>query len=178
MTRIQVGKIWQSVPWNTLPKSARVDLAQFLANKPAIRTKVKNLSCVHKVVTWAKKCGLVCFSDHEGYVVIAKNSQLAREVLKIDQSSTPHEWELGLLLGYPKCCCNYIAAIGEENIDTISVNMKNWNFIGKFRLINPHFYLQGRSLISHLPCSPKCLPSLVLAHRTLLFMKKYSIEQA
>jgi len=127
-----------------------------------------------EVAAWCQQYGLVLQADSEGYICIASTAELADLVLLVDRSVEPHERQLGKLLGYPVCCCNFVAALGEANIDWLAPEIANWLFVGRFRRIDPTGYLKGKSLICHLPCSPQCRASLNLAEKALDFIKANS----
>lgn len=165
------------LPVDFLPNSARVDFLHFLAcDKPAIRTKLVHVYAKPYLEDWCRSCGFILRVDSESFACVARDVKVAEEILNLDQSREPHEQLLGLLLGYPKCCSDFIASIGESGIDVIEQQITQWNFSGDFKLINPSNYLTGTSLICHLPCSSSCQPSLDLANRAIDFIKEYKDE--
>jgi hypothetical protein len=83
----------------------------------------------------------------------------------------PHEARLGRLLGYPSCCCGFVADRGEDRIDELAAEVALWKFEGDFILIDPRHYLAGSSLVCHLPCSPTCGRSLALARAALCLIR-------
>jgi hypothetical protein len=111
--------------------------------------------------------------DEDGFICIATNKELANRVLDIDRSPEAHEIQLGTLLGYPPCCCAVVANAGESNIDMLADQIHQWAFVGESKLIDPSGYLAGNSLICHLPCSPQCIHSLVIARSALLFVNRH-----
>ncbi len=124
-----------------------------------------------KLAAWCEQYSFAFKVDDEGYVCVARDIYLASIILSVAQSFEPHELRLGSLLGYPSCCCNFVSVIGEANIDTLAVEVATWSFVGRFRLINPSGYLDGKSLICHLPCSPECSASLRIAEQALNFIE-------
>jgi len=169
MTSLQALR---SLPREVLPASAAVDFLHLLAcGKPAVRTQIQETNNLTKVAAWCEQYGFAFQSDDEGYICVARDAELARMILLVDQSVEPHEWRLGKLLGYPSCCCNFIAVAGETNIDAIATKITTWSFVGRFRCINPSGYLEGKSLICHLPCSSECGASLQIAEEVLSFIK-------
>ena len=167
----------RSLPLSLLPTSARVDFLHFLAcNKPAVRTKFFHAYAKSHLEDWCNSYGLFIHVDSESFVCIAREPELAEQILDIDQSYEPHEKLVGLLLGYPECCSDFIASIGESNIDHIEQEIIQWNFSEEFKRINPSNYLIGTSLICHLPCSSNCQHSLDLANQALDFINRYRDE--
>ncbi|EIW19582.1 MULTISPECIES: hypothetical protein [Pelosinus] len=84
---------------------------------------------------------------------------------------------MGHLLGYPICCCQKIAVVGEMYIDEWeALFVKKTHFEGRYKIINPKGYREGYSLISHIPCSPNCEPSLNIAQKALsiIMLNKYN----
>ena len=174
MIRLARGavSVFRTVPHDLLPASARVDFLHLLAaGKPALRVKVEK-SGVEPLARWSAGHGYGCAADDEGYCCVAADHTLARHVLEVDQRAEPHELELGLLLGYPPCCCEAVAALGESRIDEQALVVAGWSFAGPFRLIDPAGYRRGASLLSHLPCSPDCRASLRLARRAAKFLRR------
>ena len=161
-----------ATPREVLPASSAVDFMHLIAcGKPAVRTQIQQINGLAKIAVWCEQYGFAFQSDDEGYICVAQDVDLARMILLVDQSVEPHESMLGKLLGYPSCCCDFIAAVGETNIDAIAKEITTWPFLGSFSLINPAGYLEGKSLICHLPCSPECGASLQIAEEAFSFIK-------
>ena len=146
-----------------LPASFRTDLAQLDAGvRPAIRSELR--ACPARVLqAWARRRRLFPAVDGDGFFAMARRPAEARRLLRIDRLARPHLVTLGRALGYPACCCLAAARRGEEHIDEWSAEISSETFIGAFKLINPDGYAEGRALLSHVPCSPRCLPSLRMA---------------
>ncbi len=145
-----------------LPASAAVDLLGVLADvKPAARVEAGALA--PELVEWAALTGLAAATDPEGYVALARTHKVAAELLAIDRATGAHEYELGLMLGYPTCCSELIATIGEASIDARAATVARWSLDCAFRLIDIAGYKRGEALISHVPCHARCTPSLDLA---------------
>lgn len=163
-TDCRVADALDSLPART-PPSVAVDMLGVLAgSKPAMRAALGVRA--DALVSWAASNGLVGIRDTDGYVALAVSGANARRVLAVDRSREPHVLELGRLLGYPECCCEKVARIGEAGIDDYADTTRNWQFGGRFRLIDPAHYRLGQAAISHLPCSSTCARSLELAERT------------
>lgn len=161
----------EHLPSKLLPESAWVDFLNFCAcNKPVVRTKLMNVAGINELNSWCANYDLFMVVDNDLYVCISFDKSSAITVLNVDRSTKPHTYQLGLLLGYPECCCAYVDSIGESKIDELAIQISTWDFLGKYKIIDPSGYLNGQSLISHLPCSPNCHLSLELAHRSLMFL--------
>ena len=164
--------VFRSLPHYLLPVSARVDFLHLLvAGKPAVRVKAGE-AALGPIGRWSAANGYDHAIDDEGYCCVATGDALAQRVLEVDRRVEPHEVELGLLLGYPRCCCEMIARVGESRIDEQAVVVAGWEFEGQFRLIDPSGYRHGASLVCHLPCSPVCSASLRMARRAARFLRR------
>lgn len=167
----------QCLPVNFLPASARVDFLHLVAcDKPAVRTKIIHPKAKSYLEDWCSRCGFVLRVDSESFVCVAREASVAEWILALDQSCEPHEQLLGLLLGYPECCSNFIASIGEADIDQVEQEISQWNFVGDFKRIDPSNYIAGSSLICHLPCSSNCQPSLAIANQVIDFVNLHKNE--
>ena len=144
--------------------------------KSAFRCRLTDPSLFPLLKPWCKQHGLAVRVDRDGFVCVAKTIELATRLLEVDRSPQPHERILGLLLGYPLCCAEFVADAGESNIDALAAEIRQWAFAGEYRLIDPSSYLDGASLICHLPCSPRCSASLAIARGALLFAKRHRFE--
>lgn len=165
------AEAFASLPHDHMPLSARVDFLHLTAlGKPAARVKVPD-GALPALERWCERHGYGWDADEEGYCCVARTEAQARHILEVDRRVEPHELELGLLLGYPRCCCEAIARLGESRIDEQALVVARWEFEGPFRLINPSRYRQGGSLICHLPCSPICARTLEIASRACRFIR-------
>ena len=79
--------------------------------------------------------------------------------------------ELGLILGYPRCCVDYF-------LNNFSENNPNPQQIGN----NPYTNISKRNkdlvLISHFPCNPECKESTELARNNLMILKEVWPDRA
>lgn len=116
--------------------------------------------------------------DEEGFACVGSAPGTASLVLEIDRRASAHEIELGRALGYPACCCERVAEVGESEIDSYAIVVEGWSFEGPYQRINPAGYRSGRALISHLPCSPTCEASLPIADRAYRFVVENAREPA
>lgn len=163
-----------SLPHEALPASAAVDALHLAVKlKHAFRSRLTTTAALTLVQQWAGKHGLAMSVDEDDFICVATNRELATRVLEVDRSPEPHELLLGSLLGYPPCCCAFVAQAGESNIDMLAEQIHRWQFEGDNRLIDPSGYLAGTSLICHLPCSPRCPQSLVIARSALQFITRH-----
>lgn len=162
-----------ALPHEQLPPSAGVDFLHLVGlRKPAVRVKVSGPG-LEEVARWCATYGYAWVADEDGFCCVARKMDLAERVLEVDRRPEPHELELGLLLGYPRCCCDAVTAVGESEIDSRAVAVAAWSYEERFRLIDPSRYRQGGSLICHLPCTPACEPSLVIARRAARFVRQH-----
>jgi hypothetical protein len=166
-------------PFERLPQglspSAYVDFFLFIAGlKPSLRIFINDLNLINQINQWCNENSVFFLSNKDGYVCIAKNRDEVKILQATDDSIQPHEYKLGLLLGYPSCCCKKIAKIGEKNIDNWeSLLIKKSTFKGQFKLIDIAGYRNGSSLISHIPCSTECEKSLYIAKKSLAIISNY-----
>lgn len=161
-----------ALPRARLPASAGVDFLHLVAlQKPAVRIKLPGPASLSTVASWCAEHGYAWDSDADGFCCVAASRQLAERVLEVDRRTDAHEMELGQLLGYPACCCEAVARVGESRIDAQAKAVAAWTFEGQFQLIDPSGYTQGASLVCHLPCSPACTATLELAVRAGQFLK-------
>lgn len=175
--RLTVRGLVQSMPCEAFPASAAVDVLHLAAGlKSAFRSRLSSVARLSSVQRWCEAHGLAVSIDEDGFVCVAETEDLARRVLEVDRSPEPHERTLGLMLGYPPCCCEFVERVGEAGIDMLAEQMRSWRFVGECRLIDPSDYLKGSSLICHLPCSPCCAPSLALTRAALLFLDQHRDE--
>jgi hypothetical protein len=166
-------EIWDKVPWEGLPLSAKVDMCQLLSQvKPAIRLHVQDQAYLKTLISIFDSLSWYTAYDMDGYIVISAVKDLPHTILEVDQNPSPHEIHLGSLLGYPNCCCQYISQYGESQIDQLAEAFKKENLADKFKLIDISYYNKGLALLSHIPCSYECLPSLQRA----LFLKKFILS--
>lgn len=144
--------------------SASVDFAQLIVGvRPAIRTELLYPKSSEEIKRWARKHGWFASTDVDHFIAISRIPGLNRRLLVIDRELGEHTYRLGLALGYPRCCCKAAARIGESNLDSWEEALSRHQFIGNFKTIDPRNYHEGRSLISHIPCSTRCEKSLKMA---------------
>ncbi len=107
------------------------------------------------------------------FVYISKDKKIADKA-KIAEESDNHK-ELGLLLGYPICCCEFFEKeFNEKNTDLTLKALKNsdsYEFPFYSNIAARHFDV---ALLSHFPHSFQCNPSIEIAKKNLEIIKKYS----
>jgi hypothetical protein len=146
-----------------LRPSTIIDILVWWATaKPAIRSRLCDLSDSTVLREWAQMQGADFALDDDGFFCIARDGR-GDEVLELDRRATTHEYELGLLLGYPECCVASIAKVGEHFIDRRAAEVSRCHFRPPYHLITPGGYTRGAALISHVPCTPRCTASLRIA---------------
>jgi hypothetical protein len=151
------------VPLLDLRPSTVTDILVWCAtNKPAIRSQLLDRSDSVPLREWAEAQGASFALDHDGFFCVARGGS-ANELLQLDRAVASHEYELGIMLGYPRCCAATIAEIGERQIDERVSLVSRWYFAPPYHLINPSGYARGEALISHVPCTPSCTASLRIA---------------
>ncbi|RTM10592.1 MAG: hypothetical protein EKK31_02220 [Hyphomicrobiales bacterium] len=147
-----------------LKPSAMVDLRQTLMKlRPAFRTEIEDDVTNAELSRWARSKGLYYCRDRHNFVVFSPRPELVRWILTIDQSAGEHCAWLGMWLGYPPCCVRAARRAGEAQLDAWAARISKRRHIGTFRHIGVSGYPAGNALISHIPCSPHCSPSLRLA---------------
>ena len=127
---------------------------------------------IKKIKDWGVP-NQIFISMDDLFIAIGLDEGLCQKVLKLDSSPDRHAKELGSLLGYPECCCHFAEKVKEENIDAIEKTRKGL-YKEEFKLIDTFDYMRGKALISHLPCTLTCTPSLLIARKTLKFLKEHS----
>jgi hypothetical protein len=153
-------------PW--IVPSFQTVFAQLQAGiRPAVRSKLTRGGSSSRLRAWARRIGLFAAVDQEGFFALARSPSAASRTLRIDRRPGRHEVALGQALGYPLCCCRAAARRGEASVDAWAVAVVGARHIGPARLIHPGSYGHGGSLVSHVPCSPGCRPSLQMALLTL-----------
>lgn len=169
----------REVPFGLLRPSAVVDFVLlFGCGKPAVRLLIDGDDGVNALSDWCREVGLDFAVDNSRFACVAREPGASWQILETDRLAEPHEIELGQALGYPTCCCQRIALIGESGIDAYAAEVAGWHFHGNYRRINPAGYGSGQALISHLPCSPDCDASLAIARVARRFVLAHAAEPA
>jgi hypothetical protein len=167
----------RTLPLSWLRPSALVDfLLLSLSKKPTVRLRIDSESSMDHLRVWCRQSGFDLAADEDCFACVSVEGGFASKVLELDRRTDAHEIELGLALGYPLCCCERVASIGESNIDYYAQEVARWPFAGQYRRINPAGYHSGLALISHLPCSADCRPSLTIADRAREFVITHASE--
>ncbi|MBI2665156.1 DUF483 domain-containing protein [Candidatus Woesearchaeota archaeon] len=103
------------------------------------------------------------------FVYISKDEKKAylAEYYELVQSDK----ELGLILGYPKCCVTYfLEHFNENNPNPVQVSKNIYTNISQRE--------KDLVLISHCPCSPGCSESISLGEKNLALLRKIDQERA
>lgn len=118
-------------------------------------------------------------SARKGYffIYLSKNKETA-EKAKLIEESNKHK-ELGLLLGYPECCCEFFEKnFNGQNTDlTLKIleNSDGYEFPFYSNVAARHFDV---ALLSHFPHSFECKPSIEIAKNNLKTIEKHSKQLA
>lgn len=118
-------------------------------------------------------------SAEKGYffVYLSKKKETAEKARLMEEQN--NHFELGLLLGYPECCCEFFERnFSEKNTDlTLKVleNSDGYKFEFCNNIAARHFDV---SLLSHFPHSFECEPSAEIAKNNLKMIKKHSKQLA
>ena len=113
-------------------------------------------------------------SAEKGYffVYLSKNNETADKARLMEENSS-HK-QLGLTLGYPKCCCEFFEKNFSESATDLTLkalsNLKGYEFPFYNNIAARHFDI---SLLSHFPHNFSCEPSVEIANNNLNIIKKY-----
>ncbi len=128
-----------------------------------MRTEIIGDVSVAEIDRWRRRLGLFGVIDADGFIVLSRRSGYVRRLLDLDRSPGDHTMALGRRLGYPACCARAASRVGEAGLDGWADGLRNRRFMGRFTVIQVDRYAMGSAAISHIPCSPSCLPSLSMA---------------
>ena len=107
---------------------------------------------------------MICF-------YVSKKNFLSIKSKKMDE--TQNDKKFGNILGYPKCCVNYVK--NYKRPPTIRESYNLYSFGNNYDpLIWPCSIVDDANLISHFPCKIKCKKSNTLAKKRWNLIKKYS----
>lgn len=111
------------------------------------------------------------------FVYLSKSMETAKKA-KLAEENNNH-LELGMLLGYPKCCCEFFEKnFGANKTDlTLAAlgNSDGFEFSFYTDIAARHFDV---SLLSHFPHSFECGPSINIAKNNFEIIKKHSEDTA
>ncbi|MEK6892420.1 MAG: hypothetical protein AABX25_04495 [Nanoarchaeota archaeon] len=111
------------------------------------------------------------------FVYLSKDKNKAEQARILEENN--NHFELGIILGYPKCCCEFFAKnFDEKNTDLTLKSLKNSNgfeFSFYDNITARHFDV---SLLSHFPHSFHCKPSIGIAKNNLKIIQKHSKQLA
>lgn len=159
---------FEALPANLRP-SDYVDMLLFLShNKPTVRLGLNSEAAYQSMADWCTMHHFNYCISQANYMYISTSHYLANLTRIIDDATFPHEFILGILLGYPSCCARKASLVGEINLDQWEQEQYSlFDAQASLQLINPTKYLSGASLIAHIPCSTNCKKSLRIAKKTL-----------
>ena len=107
---------------------------------------------------------MICF-------YVSKKNSLAIKSKKMDE--TQNDKKFGNILGYPKCCVNFVKNYNRP--PTIRESFNLYSFSKKYNpLVWPCAIVDDANVISHFPCTIKCKKSIILAKKRWNLIKKYS----
>lgn len=105
---------------------------------------------------------------------ISKIKELAEKAKAYEENNM--HFELGMIFGYPKCCCEFFSEnFNENNYDLTLDALKNsegFEFPFYTNIATRHFDV---SLLNHFPCKFGCEFSMNIAKENLVIIKKYSM---
>ena len=111
------------------------------------------------------------------FVYISGNKGTAEKAKAAEEKN--NHLELGLTLGYPKCCCEFFAKnFDDKNTDLTLKSLNNsdgFEFSFYNNIAARHFDI---TLLSHFPHSYECKPSIEIAKNNLKIIHKHSKELA
>jgi len=111
------------------------------------------------------------------FVYLSKNNEIAEKAKSAEENNN-HQ-KLGLLLGYPKCCCDFFEKnFNEKNTDLTLKTLENsdgYEFSFHNNIAARHFDI---SLLSHFPHSFNCGHSAKIAEANLKIINKHSKQLA
>lgn len=118
-------------------------------------------------------------SQYEGYFFfyISKKQELADRAKAYEQFGM--HFELGIILGYPKCCVDFFSQNFNKDNTDLTLNTLNNTQSSEFpfytNIASRHFDI---SLISHFPCKFTCNNSILIAKENLETISKISKQFA
>lgn len=106
------------------------------------------------------------------FVYISKDKKIAAQA-KTEEGKNNHK-KLGLLLGYPECCCDFFANNFDDKHTDLTLkalgNSNGFEFLFYNNIAARHFDI---SLLSHFPHSFHCKLSIEIAKNNLSIIKKF-----
>ncbi len=103
------------------------------------------------------------------FVYISKSEK--KSLLASYYELVGNDYELGLLLGYPKCCVNFFKNSFNENKTNLELEPTTfWTNISKRK--------EDCVLLSHFPCHSDCTNSLKLAKKYFKVLKYFDEKRA
>lgn len=169
----ELSQVWSCIPWEYISPTFQVDFCQLISgSKPAIRSRVTDRKALINLEEIAKSYNWDFALDEGEIFVMSTEKGISDTIIAVDNSYEPHEIELGTLLGYPACCSKLIASLGENEIDNYELEFNKKSKEGKYKLLDIESYMQGISLLSHVPCSQTCDTSFRLASNVKEYIER------
>jgi len=108
------------------------------------------------------------------FVYLHSDSEVCERAKQYEE--TENDFELGLLLSYPKCCVEgYLKWQHEKkDIDPITTIVDSFQFTGKlnnYNFPNPFSRYFGSGLFSHFPCSLNCTATKIIANESFKMLQ-------
>lgn len=111
------------------------------------------------------------------FIYLSSNKDLAEKAKCAEEKN--RYFELGLILGYPKCCCDFFEKNFNENNTDLTLKTLKYSSGLEFpfytNIAARHFDV---SLLSHFPHSFNCEPSVEIAKNNLKVIEKHSKQLA
>ena len=113
-------------------------------------------------------------ADAMRFVYFHSTKEICEKAKQYDD--TENDFEIGLLLNYPKCCVEgYLKwQHDKEDIDPITTIVDSFQFTGhlnNFNFPNPFSRYFGSGLFSHFPCSLNCTETITRANRSFKMLQ-------
>lgn len=156
-----------------MPPSFWIDYVDFFCNKNrvAIRTVMAEDFDVGEYVV--EHLGLFMDVDSAGFAALGFNPEVCKEVMRLDRDIDECRL-VGKFLGYPACCRVKIEDGTVSDIDAYGESFSKE--IGDGELLSISNYLEGRALISHIPCSTDCSVSIENAKLVKGYLDNLGLE--
>lgn len=118
-------------------------------------------------------------SEEKGYffIYLSKSRDIAEKARLMEERNNNRE--LGLILGYPECCCEFFEKYFSENSHDLTLkaleNSGGYEFEFYGNIAARHFDV---ALLSHFPHSFECKPSIEIAKNHFKTIQKHSGQAA
>ena len=114
-------------------------------------------------------------SEKMAVFYLAGTQSMADALRTVDESS--EDSKFGLLLGYPKCCIEFVKL--RQAVPKLSETVSLYSHLGKYDpLIWPASAVLDGALVPHFPCSNYCVHSKTIARKRWNLINNGSLELA